>query len=237
MTDDLRQAGATFTRAPRLGSPEAAAVDGANERVTVSGRMTLDGDPLVFAFVWAEVIDGGIRRLCAFDGPSPSPDGRYERVVVSEREAAGCGAAGRRIRLAAATGDTVYFSDENVAWPEGGRGAVTLDVDFTAADAGRAEDNVTPVFGSVLDASGKRLAPGARIEAYIGDTLCGAGALPPSVLAFQNPDIYDVLVASPEAIPGCARDATITIKVDGVAVEQTATNDLGEGVLLDLILN
>jgi pimeloyl-ACP methyl ester carboxylesterase len=236
MTDDLRQAGATFTRAPRLGSPEAAAVDGANERVTVSGRMTLDGDPLVFAFVWAEVVDGGLRRLCAFDGPSPSADGRYERVVVSEREAAGCGAAGRSIRLAAATGDKIYFSGEDVAWPEGG-GEVTLDVDFTSADAGRAEDNVTPVFGSVLDSSGKRLAPGARIEAYIGDTLCGIGALPHSVLAFQNPDTFDVLVASPDAIPGCARDATITIKVNGVAVEQAATNDLGDGVLLDLIVN
>ena len=70
---------------------------------------------------------------------------------------------------------------------------MTLDVAFTSADALRAADNVTPVFGSVIDSAGRRLAPGARIEAYIGDTLCGIGALSESVLLFQNRDAYDVL--------------------------------------------
>jgi hypothetical protein len=236
LVDDLTQSGAKFTRAPRLGSPDAWTVEGAEERVTVSGRLTLNGSPLMFAFVWAEVVDGGLRRLCAFDGASPSADGQYARVVVSEREVAGCGAAGRRIRIAAATGDKVYFSPESVEWPAAG-GAVELDVDFTDGDAGRAADNVTPIFGSVLDAAGKRLPSGTRVEAYIGDTLCGVGALPASVLVFQNPDVFDLLVASPEAVSGCERDGVITFRVDGRAVEQTATNDLGDGTQLDLIAN
>jgi hypothetical protein len=216
--------------------PEADAISGANERVTVRGKLTLDGAPLTFAFVWAEVVDAGLRRLCAFNGAGPSPEGRYERVLVSEREVAGCGAPGRRIRIAAATGDRIYFSDETAAWPAAGN-AVSLDVEFTDADTGRPEDNVTPVFGSVLDGAGERLAPGAVVEAYIDGTLCGVGALSPSVLAFQSPDVFDVLVASPEAVPGCRRDAAVTFRVNGDAVAQTATNDLGDGIALDLIVD
>jgi hypothetical protein len=225
--------GNAFTRAPRFGFADADAIEGADERVTVSGDVTLNGEPLQHAFVWAEVTDGGLRRLCAFDGASPS-DGRYERTLVSDRELAGCGAPGRRIRIAASTGGEVYFSSNSVPWPATGD-AATLDVNFTDADAGRAIDNVTPVYGSVYDASGERRPPGTTVEAFIGDTLCGITALPESVLVFQNPDQYDVLVASPEAVPGCEREGAITFRVNGELVAQTAHNDLGDGVLVDLV--
>ncbi len=234
LVDDLRALGGTFTRAPRLGSAEADAIDGADERVTVRGSMTLDGQPLEFAFVWAEIVDGGLRRLCAFGGPGPA-GGRYERVLVSDREVGGCGAPGRRIRIAASTGRALYFSRQMAEWPAAG-GSITLDVDFTATDNGRPEDDVTPIYGSVYGADGRRLPPGTKVEAYIGDTLCGTTALPPAVLVFQNPDTYDVLVAGPQAVPGCARDANITFRVNGEPVEQTAVNKLGGGIRLDLVV-
>jgi pimeloyl-ACP methyl ester carboxylesterase len=233
LVDDLRAAGAKFTLAPRIGSPEADALTGADERVTVRANITLDGAPLVYAFIWAEVTDAGLRRLCAFP-PAPRPDGVFEQVLASESEKAGCGAPGRRIRIAASVGDRVYFSDESVAWPAGD--SVELDVNFTSEDAERPADNVTPVFGGVYDGGGERLPPGTTIEAYIGDTLCGITGIPASVMLFENPDVYDLLVAGPDAIPGCARDGVVTFKVDGVDVDHTARNVLETDIALDLTL-
>jgi pimeloyl-ACP methyl ester carboxylesterase len=232
---DLQETGGTFTRAPRAGSAEADAVAGAADRVTLRGRVTLNGAPPGYAYIWAEVLDGGMRRLCAFEGAAPGADGRYERVVAGEREVAGCGAPGRAIRLVAAAGREVYVSRETVAWPAEG-GSVTLDVDFVEADARRPEDAVTSVYGSVLDAEGRRVAAGARIEAYAGDVLCGVAGLPAAVMAFESPDTYEVLLASPDAVPGCERDATITFRVDGKRVDQTVVHAPGDSVALDLVV-
>jgi hypothetical protein len=154
--------------------------------------------------------------------------------LASDGEKRGCGAPGRRIRIAAATGDAVYFSDESVPWPSSGSAA--LDVNFTAEDAGRAADNVTPVFGNVYGADGKRMPPGTVIEAYVGDVLCGMTAIPPTPMLFDSPDVFDILVAGPEAVPGCDRGAVVSFRVNGGAVEQTATNGLDGDVALDLTL-
>jgi len=230
---DLREAGRTFTRAPRFGSPEADAIDGADERVTLRGRATLDGEPLAYAFVWAEVVEGGIRRLCSFDGAPPS-DGRYERTLVSETEMAGCGALGMRIRLGASVQGKTYRSANSIAWPVAG-GGVRLDVDFSSADVARPADDATAVYGSVFDAAGLRMPRGTRIEALNGATLCGVIGIPAAVMLFQSPDSYDLLVAGPEAVAGCERGGTITFKVNGKEVAQTAINDVeGDGVPLDL---
>jgi hypothetical protein len=233
LLDDLTASGEKFTLAPRVGSPEGDAVTGADERVTVRANVTLDGQPLVYAFIWAEVLDGDFRRLCAFTR-TPTVDGTFEQVLASDTEKKGCGAPGRRIRIAAYANNQAYFSDETVAWPAGD--AATIDVNFTADDAGRAADDVTPVFGSVYDAGGERMPPGTIIEAYVGDVLCGMTAIPPTPMVFDGPDSYDLLVASPDAVPGCNRDAVVTFKVNGVQVDQTATNVLDRDVGLDLAL-
>jgi pimeloyl-ACP methyl ester carboxylesterase len=234
MRDDLRDAGTEFTLAPRIGSPESDALPGAADRVTVRGRITLDGQPLVYAFIWAEVIDGGLRRLCAFPSVART-DGTFEQVLAAESEKAGCGAPGRRVRIAASSGNNVYFSDESVPWPVSGA-SVALDVNFTEEDAGRPADNVTPVYGGIYAGDGARIPAGARIEAYIGDVLCGVTGIPANVMLFENPDTYDLLVAGPEAVSGCERGGIVTFRVDGVAVEETARNVLDDGVPLDLTL-
>jgi len=129
----------------------------------------------------------------------------------------------------------VYFSDESVAWPASGND-VSLDVNFTAEDAGRPSDDVTPVYGSVYAADGSRVPAGATIEAFIGGVLCGVTGIPANVMLFENPDVFDLLVAGPDAVRGCARDGIVTFRVDGVAVEQTASNILDSDVPLDLTL-
>jgi hypothetical protein len=43
-------------------------------------------------------------------------------------------------------------------------------------------------------------------------------------------------IASPDAVPACARDAQINFKVDGRDALQTIANTPGEDVALDLTL-
>jgi hypothetical protein len=56
------------------------------------------------------------------------------------------------------------------------------------------------------------------------------------VMQFGDPDTYGLLVAGPDAIAGCGRDAEITLRVDGKPLSTTARNALdGDRHELNLI--
>ena len=233
LVDDLRNAGATFTLAPRLGLPGAEAVAGAGERVTLRGNITIDGKPGDDGrFLWFLVERDGLRALCSYPGDVVRA-GAYERVIASAEEAAGCGEDGSAIYAAIWEKDAVRLSGP-ITWRAGG-GSIDVDLSFATTDAGMTGPEDTPVYGTVLGPDGSHLGPGTRIEAYIGETLCGVGSLTPVVMEFSGPDSFDVLVAGPESAPGCTRDGTVRFNVDGREVAATAINNkFGQNV--DLVV-
>jgi pimeloyl-ACP methyl ester carboxylesterase len=186
LVDDLANAGTRFTLAPRAGTPEGDSVPGADGRVRVSGTLTRDGAPLD-AYIWVEVIDeAGRRQSCGFAGPSPS-DGRYERVIPSDAEQPGCGAPGRSVRIAAYD-DGYLYAERDAPWPTDGR---ELELDATMLPG---EPRTRGVWGNISDLSGDLVKERTVVEAYVGDTLCGAAGVPRTVMVFTAPDSYDMQI-------------------------------------------
>jgi hypothetical protein len=84
---------------------------------------------------------------------------------------------------------------------------------------------VTELTGEVYDREGNHLPPGTRVEAYVGDVLCGVL----STRRTGNYVGYILSVVGPDSIAGCTRDATLTFRVGGRHARETASNHLGLG--------
>ncbi len=235
LADDLSEAGARFTLAPRLGSSEAEAVPGAEERITIRGTLTVDGEPLHGTLPRVMVRKDGIERRCDYWGV-PVPDGRYEVTVVGDAEAHGCGSPGAQLFIVISSEGDRFASQQTIDWPADGD-ALSFDATFSSADPEGVARPATFFTGSVLDSSGESLPAGTVIEAYVGETLCGITSLPPAVMASGDLTTYVMAVAGPESVPGCETGASISFRVNGEPAEQTGTNDLAEGqYLVDLTL-
>jgi len=63
------------------------------------------------------------------------------------------------------------------------------------------------------------VAAGARVEAFVGETLCGHASVRTGV--FERHLLH---VVGPDSIPGCHADATITLRVDGALAKETIGN-------------
>jgi hypothetical protein len=87
--------------------------------------------------------------------------------------------------------------------------------------------------GEVFDRSTRRLPPGARVEAYIGKTRCAVA----TTRRIENFVGFSIDVVGPDSIPGCAAGATITFRIDGRAVRETAINQPGQEASLNLSLS
>jgi hypothetical protein len=249
LTNDLTDIGRAFTELPRLGSPEADLVAGADQRVTLRGTLTLDDQPLVGGVVNGWVVTDGLPRPCSYGFASPlaSENGHYELTFAADAETLGCGKAGARVvfTLYSYVHGKHLISRDELDWPAQ-PGVVTFDASFSTENpnAARFEGSQaqifgTGVFGVVLDANGGKMPPGTRIEAYIGDTLCARYALPVVAMGPVAPSeeagAYGLNVAGPAMVPGCAEGETITIRVDGQPVPQTAKHSLDPaGYELDL---
>jgi pimeloyl-ACP methyl ester carboxylesterase len=231
LVDDLRTAGGQFTLAPRLGLPEADEVAGAGDRVTLHGAITVDGAPANGRYFWFEVHRGGLRTACSFPSDAPA-NGKYRRVIAADTEVHGCGGPGAVILGAMFSDDAVRLSSP-ITWPES---ATELPVDLVfSSTSGVTAGFGTFIYGTVLDGEGVHLPPTARIDAYIGQTLCGLASLNPVEMDFSGTDRYGLIVAGPDAIPGCERNARIRLLVDGLEAPQTAIND-GSNHNLDIIV-
>lgn len=231
---DLTGAGKTFTLAPRVGDEGADDVPGADQRVTLSGTLTLDGERLPEgAFVWAMVVKDGMIQPCSYRWPWIY-SGQYEMPVAADAEALGCGAQGAKVILAYFKEGERYLSVDAFDWPAGG-GVAQFDGVFStahptgASNASSVDDFFgTGMYGIAVGPDHQTLPAGTEIEAYIGDTVCGAYAVPPLPMVFMDQGHYELQVVGPDAKPGCERNAPITFRINGTVIRETATNDLPE---------
>jgi hypothetical protein len=189
-------------------------------RATFSGDLTLDGAPFDATFLGAVVRRDSLITPCQYNLPSVTA-GRYEITVLADAESAGCGAPGAEILLWTFVDDQFLFAQAWTPWPADGATA-TIDASFATATPAGARPPVTEFSGEIYTRDGDHLPAGARVEAYIGDTLCGVA----SARGFGSFEGYVMDVVGPESRPGCNQGATITLLVNGTPAAETTTNTL-----------
>jgi hypothetical protein len=190
----------------------------ARGRVTLSGNATLDGEPLDADFLGAVVRNDGLVTPCQADLPRVD-DGAYELRVMSEDESAGCGTDGSEVLLWAYVGESQYFATAPATWPADGD-AVTFDPEFTTGEPKGDIAPRTEMAAEIFEKDGSKVDPGARVEAFIGDTLCGVASVR------RNGDFTGISlsVVGPDSIEGCARNGTVTFRVDDRPIATTIVN-------------
>ena len=129
-------------------------------------------------------------------------------------------------------GDLNIFAEAAIPWPTGGRSDATFT--FNSANPLGAATRAIGLFGEVYFSNGEHVPAGRRVEAYIGDVLCGVGSIRDNG-SFSG---YLLSIVGPDAIAGCLPGATVTFRVDGKTAIETALNAPrpDEGEALDLTL-
>jgi hypothetical protein len=122
----------------------------------------------------------------------------------------------------------ILYSREAVRWPDDTR--TSLNASFSTATPNGVVPPRSQFAGEVFKPDGHQLARGTRIDAYVGNTRCGVA----SVRRVGNYPGFSLDVVGPDSIAGCTRGATLTFRVDGRPVSDTAVNQPGNGGSLDL---
>ena len=220
--DDLTNLDRTFEDHSRTAEPPP------GSQVTIRGRASVDGRPLDARWLGAIVRHDGLVTPCNVTLP-PSDGGRYEIAVYTEEGSAGCGRPGAEVVLWTFVGDRELYATEAVAWPAAGDdgGGLSFDVEF-ATTGPNAAGAITSISGEAYDDdSADRHPPGTRVEAYVGETLCGVASL-------RDNGFYILGVAGPDAVAGCTAGGRVTFEVDGRPAAETATNSPDRSTHLDL---
>jgi hypothetical protein len=207
-----------------------AARTGAADRVVVRGRANLDGASFDAPYLGAVVKRHGLVTPCQHTLPRVR-DGRFTISVRARTEARGCGAAGSRIFLWTFVQDQIVYSSQFVRWPGAGRTA-KFDPGFSISAPAGGVGPIVGFAGEIFDARNRRLPPGARVEAHIGETLCAVA----TTRRIDNFTGFSIDVVGPDSIPGCTIGGTITFRVDGRDANETAVNQAGQGASLNLSL-
>jgi hypothetical protein len=213
-----------------FGRDAVAARTGAEDRVVVRGRATLDGVPFDAQYLGAVVKRRGLVTPCQYALPRVR-DGRFAITVRARSEALGCGAAGSEIFLWTFVQDQIVYSDQSVRWPGNGKTA-RFDPGFSISAPTGGVGPIVGFAGEIFDARHRRLPPGAHVEARIGETLCAVA----TTRRIDNFTGFSIDVVGPDSIPGCAIGATITFRVNGRDAHETAVNQAGQGASLNLSL-
>ena len=213
-----------------FGRDAVAARTGAEDRVVVRGRATLDGVPFDAQYLGAVAKRRGLVTPCQYALPRVR-DGRFAITVRARTEALGCGAAGSEIFLWTFVQDQIVYSDQSVRWPGNGKTA-RFDPGFSISAPNGGVGPIVGFAGEIFDARHRRLPPGAHVEARIGETLC-AVATTRRIDDFTG---FSIDVVGPDSIPGCEIGATITFRVNGREANETAVNQAGQGATLNLSL-
>ena len=213
-----------------FGRDAVAARTGAEDRVVVRGRATLDGVPFDAQYLGAVVKRRGLVTPCQYALPRVR-DGRFAITVRARSEALGCGAAGSEIFLWTFVQDQIVYSDQSVRWPGAGKTA-RFDPGFSISAPTGGVGPIVGFAGEIFDARHRRLPPGAHVEARIGETLCAVA----TTRRIDNFTGFSIDVVGPDSIPGCAIGATITFRVNGRDAHETAVNQAGQGASLNLSL-
>ncbi len=207
-----------------------AARTGAEDRVVVRGRATLDGASFDAPYLGAAVKRNGLVTPCQRTLP-PVRDGRFAIRVRARTEARGCGAAGSRIFLWTFVQDQIVYSSQSVRWPGTGKTA-RFDPAFSISAPTGGVGPIVGFAGEIFDPANRRLPPGANVEAHIGETLCGVA----TTRRIDNFIGFSIDVVGPDSIPGCAIGGTITFRVDGREAHEMPVNQAGQGASLNLSL-
>jgi hypothetical protein len=224
--DDLTSLDRTFELAPRPDSDATGPSSPTDDRAVIRGRATLDGAPLDARWIGAVVLGEGLVTACNTALPAVA-DGEFEVDVYAGAESAGCGQPGAEVLLWTYVGEQKLYATTAIPWPGGG--TARADIDFATRQPLGAAPTTTEFGGEVYDRDGQRVPPGSRVEAYIGETLCG-------VASVRWSDFYILTVAGPDSVPECAAGGTITFRVDGTSTVETAANSPGQSTHLDLTL-
>jgi len=230
-TQELEDLTGEFEVLPRRGTPEGDALPGADQQVTVSGAAMLDGAPFDARFLGARVLRDGLATPCQAGLP-PVVDGRYEIGVLAEAQSAGCGAPGAEISLWTFVNGEFLYTMDSIPWPAAGV-AARFDIEFSTSSPQGSAPSTVDFSGEVYTTGGDRLPPGTRVEAYVGDVLCGVA----STSRTGNFSGYILSVVGPDSVPGCEAGAALTFRLDGEPALETATNDPDASGRLDLTLD
>ncbi|MDQ1433856.1 MAG: hypothetical protein QOF59_672 [Actinomycetota bacterium] len=209
---DLLRLDRTFELVPRPASSGAQAGPG---DVTLTGTARLGGRAFDSKFIGAVVLDRGLVTPCNVTIP-PIVHGTFELTVYGRHEA-GCGRSGSKVALWTYVGSQKLFSTNAIDWPASTTANVT--VDFSTSHPSGAAPSVFELNGEAYGANLQRVRVGARVEAFIGSTLCGVASVRTGVF-----DGYILHVVGPDAVPGCRIGAQITFRVDGAPVKETVVN-------------
>jgi hypothetical protein len=201
------------------------------DTVVVRGDSLLDGEPFDSTWVGAVVLKDGLVTPCQSELP-PVENGEYSVPVLAANESSGCGERGARIALWTFASDKVVFSSETVPWPE--KAETTFDANYSSATPAGAAPVVAQFQGAVYGADGQPLPAGTKVEAFVGDTVCGVASVRSS-LDFTG---YVLSVVGPDSIAACTPGAMLTFRIDGKpAAPTTAVNTPpGQRDALDLRL-
>jgi hypothetical protein len=193
------------------------------DRITVRGTATLDGSPLNAEFLGAVVRRDGMITPCQSGIPGVTR-GRFVITVLGERAGSGCGQRGAEVLLWTFAGETKVYSTTSLPWPPRARGA-HFDAEFSTAMPSGDAPPITELSGEAFAPDGRRLPPGTRVEAYIGNVRCGVA----SVRQAEDFTGYILSVVGPESIGGCTRDAQIAFTINGRPATETSVNHLAGG--------
>jgi hypothetical protein len=194
----------------------------------ISGRATLDGEPITARWIGAVVIDEGLVTPCQVDLP-PIDNGQFEIPVYTRQAAAGCGERGANVVLWTNDDATTYYATAPVPWPDAP--TATADITFSTANPRGAAPQTSEFEGAVLDRDGRRVPAGTIVEAYIGGARCGVASVRSGIF-----DGYTMSVVGPDSNPACNALETITFKVGGRPVLDTRTHLTDRVDPLDLTL-
>ena len=199
--DDLTSLDRTFELAPR--PDRAARGSSSDQHAVIRGRARLDGAPLDARWIGAVVLNDGLVTACNTTLPAVA-GGDFEVSVYASAESDGCGQPGAEVLLWTYAGERKLYATTTVAWPDDGTARV--EVDFSTRRPLGTAPTATELGGEVYDQDGQRVPPGSRVEAYVGETLCG-------VASVRWSDFYILTVAGPDSLPGCVAGGTITFRV------------------------
>lgn len=203
---------------------EGSAAPGKSDQVTLHGNLTLDSTPLEARFLGVRVMRDGLSAACQNNIPAVT-GGRYEIDVASDAEVRGCGVPGAELLLWTFVDDTYYFATTTEPWPGTAR-TVPFDAAFSSDTPQGAGSPVTEFKGRLFAADGTRLPAGTVVEAFVEDVRCGVTSLRTGDV---SEGLYTLVVAGPDAVGGCAPNATLTFRLDEQPAVESAINDLGSG--------
>ena len=198
----------------------------ARRQATFNGVALLDGRRFDAAFIGSVVLEHGLVTPCNVTIPAIT-GGRFTIDVYSADASVGCGRSAAKVVFWTYVNNRKLFATNGIEWASGG--ASNLTIPFSASRPLGATPSVLELSGGAYTADGNLVNAGARVDAYIGDTLCG-------VASVRHGDFngYILHVIGPDSRPGCQADGLITFRIDGRRVSKTIRRNAVAPRQLDL---